>query len=210
MCTHIDPSVPYMAQVILVGDEAGNMMSEQLCLLFYRNHHYLVVNLTRKCWCTLSYLGYYWQVDQTSFLVHNCTINFDFSNSSIYLSLFYKHLFRSPIHVAIKCSHWRDLFKNCCAFLGETPYYHINIFSKCKNNTSFKIDLFHFGFFTNCHKMLPICEPWYFSNQRSQIDVFCFCLKSLFLLYAGESIQDNRRSQVNAVYKMKIEVFHQF
>ncbi len=36
-----------------------------VCLLFYRNHHYLVVNLMRKCWYTLLYLGYHWQVQNT-------------------------------------------------------------------------------------------------------------------------------------------------
>ncbi len=52
------------------------------CLIFYRNHHYSAVNVMRKCWCTLSYLGY-WQVQRTSFYAHNSLITFDFSNSSI-------------------------------------------------------------------------------------------------------------------------------
>ncbi len=43
-------AVPHMLRVILVGEEASYMTNEQLCLLFYRKHHYyLAVNLMRNC-----------------------------------------------------------------------------------------------------------------------------------------------------------------
>ncbi len=79
LCGHIDLGYPTKTGWFWSGKKWVIHGREQLWVVYFR--HYLAVNLMRKCWCILSYLGYHWQVQETSFLVHNNPITLNFSNS---------------------------------------------------------------------------------------------------------------------------------
>ncbi len=105
MCMHVNPWYSAWHEWFWSGNKHEH--DEQLCLLFYTNHHYLVINLIWKFWCTPSYLGYKWQVWQTSSSVHNSPITFD---SLIIFILICRHpLFGLPVHVMMLKQGYRVL-----------------------------------------------------------------------------------------------------